>query len=65
MEIHEKTIGGIKVSITLLTGDVVVGVVVSSQYQDSRLTGPTDYGSFEIRLLDLNRVEFREAGNCS
>jgi hypothetical protein len=64
VEIHEKTIGGVKVAITLLTGDIIVGVVVSSQYQDSRLVGTTDYGSFELRFLELKRVEFREEGTC-
>ena len=64
MEIHEKTIGGVKVAITLLTGDIIVGVVVSSQYEGSSLVGTTDYGSFELRFLDLKRVEFREEGNC-
>jgi hypothetical protein len=64
VEIHEKTIGGVKVAITLLTGDIIVGVVASSQYEGSSLVGTTDYGSFELRFLDLKRVEFREEGNC-
>ena len=64
VEIHEKTIGGVKIAATLLNGDMVIGVVVSSQYEGSSLTGTTEYGSFELRFLDVKRVEFREEGNC-
>jgi len=64
VEIYEKTIGGVKVEITLLTEDIIIGVVVSSQYEGSTLVGITDYGSFELRFLDLKRVEFREEDNC-
>ncbi|HLO28783.1 MAG TPA: hypothetical protein VK249_06595 [Anaerolineales bacterium] len=64
VEIHEKTIGGVKIAVTLLNGDMVIGVVVSSQYDGSSLTGSTEYGSFELRFLDVKRVEFREGGNC-
>lgn len=64
LEINEKTIGGVKVGITLLNEELITGVVEHSQYDSTSLTGVTTYGAkFDLRFLDVKRVDFLES-NC-
>ncbi len=56
--------GGLKVEITTVSGDRIRDVVDYSQYDGTKLLGQTEFGSFELRLLDVKHLEFKEEGSC-
>jgi hypothetical protein len=60
---NKEALSGVTVAITLVSGDVITGVVEHSQWDATSLTGTTEFGSFELRFLDVKQVSF-EQGSC-